>query len=151
MSDNKKVEDMKDKISNMYSDATKQEKIVRGSGGNPVETSKLLDALRSKNGLTQEEAGILLNGTVDNYKNADPEGSRTRGKIRNAWRSIDSKNEVSTAHKGSKHDQVYFIVNADNYKFWYREYIISQGLSEKLDSGSKSKNDADVVAKLVKS
>lgn len=139
------------KVVNMYADAEKQEREVRGSTGDPVAFSALTDALRSQNGLTQIQAGILLNGSEANYKNADPNGSRTRGKIRDAWRSINSSDEVSVSHKGSKHKQVYFIVSREGFKFWHQEYIIEQGLGEKLDTGILSKNDPGVIKNLVRS
>ena len=139
-----------DRVVNMYSTANEIPKTVKGMGSNVVGQKELIDKLRSANGLTQKEAGILICGSEDNYKRQDPDGSSTRGKIRKLWSSsISPDNEVSVSHTGSDENQVYFIVSKMNFKHWYKKFILDFGYKEKLDTTKRARNiDVD---KLVRS
>lgn len=140
---------MIEKTNSLYSGNSKNLKVtVKGSGSNPVEFGKLTELMRGSTGLSQTEAGRLIWGSVENYQSIDPSGSKTRGKARDAWRSINPKVEVSVAHTRSDAGQTYFIVSAENYKHWYSEY---SGFGEKFDSGKHCKNDPDVMANLKRS
>ena len=148
MSDQISKNDMEKKL-NPYADGSKSFKVsIKSATGNPVEFEKLTNLMRSKNGLTQLEAGKLLYGSEENYKSIDPNGSRTRGKIRDAWRSIDPEKEVSVAHTRSDAGQVYFIVESQNYPYWFKEY---SKFGEKLDTSKGNKNNPEVIKNLKRS
>lgn len=134
-SENKKI----DAVVNMYSEANEIPKSVKGSGTTVVNQKELIEKLRSANGLTQKEAGILICGSEDNWKNGSQ--SSTRGKIRKLWSgSINPELEVSVSHTGSDEDQVYFIVEKKNYKLWYAQFIRKFGYKEKLDNTKSCRN-----------
>ena len=137
-SETKKFEDLKNVI-NPYVDSKQIPKTVTSTSGNSVSHKELIDKLRSSNGLTQREAGKLLFGSEDNWKNGNQ--SSTRGTIRKLWSgSINPETEVSVSHTGSDEKQVYFIVTKSNFKYWYSQFIRKFGYREKLDSTDKCRN-----------
>jgi len=138
----KKVEEMKKIVSesvNIYESAKSIPKSITSTSGNSVQEKELVNLLRSTNGLTQKQAGILLFGTEENWKNGKQ--SSTRGTIRKLWSgSINPETEVSVSHTGSDEKQVYFIVERNSYKYWYEKFIRKFAYSEKLDSTDKCRN-----------
>lgn len=132
-SENKKIQS----IINPYETAKKVDKVVRGLGSNIVNQDVLIEKLKSADGLTQKEAGILIFGSEENWQeNTTP----TRNKIRKLWNNIDPDTEVAVSHKGSENKQVYFIVKRDNYKYWYAKFIRSMQLKENFNENNGNRN-----------
>lgn len=133
MTDKKEVE----KKLSRFATAEKPKVSLKTSTGG-VEYAELDKALRSINGLTQEQAGVMLYGSVDNYKTLDPSGSQTRGKIRKAWRTgIDPGKELSIAHTKSDLGQTYFIIAKSEFKEWSENFGM---FGVKIDAGKQSRN-----------
>ena len=124
---------------NPYADSKQIPKSITSTSGNTVGHKELIDKLRSADGLTQREAGVLLFGTEENWKNGKQ--SATRGAIRKLWSgSINPETEVSVGHTGSDEKLVYFIVERKSFKYWYTKFIRNFGYTEKLDSTDKCRN-----------
>ena len=122
-----------------YAESKQIPKSITSTSGNSVQEKELVKLLRSADGLTQKQAGVLLFGTEENWKNGKQ--SSTRGTIRKLWSgSINPETEVSVSHTGSDEKQVYFIVERKNFKYWYSKFIRNFGYSEKLDSTEKCRN-----------
>lgn len=135
--DQKKFESIKNAV-DPYADSKQIPKTVTSSSGNSVSHKELIDKLRSANGLTQSEAGVLLFGSVENWKSNQ---SSTRGTIRKLWSgSINPETEISVSHKGSDEKQVYFIVEKKNFKYWYTKFIRNFGYKEHLDNTNACRN-----------
>jgi hypothetical protein len=145
MSDNKK-ESIQNKIGNIYSGASKElKRSIGGSTATLPEYEDFAKLLRSKDGLSQDEAGILLHGSVENKKDNDHTGSKTRSKIRSVWRNdLNPETEVSVCHSNSDKGKVYFIVSVENYKYWYNEYS-KFGCS--FDTEKNNRNNPETVKK----
>jgi len=135
--DQKNFESLKKEI-NPYEDSKQIPKSITSTSGNSVSHKELIDKMRSANGLTQREAGVLLFGSEENWKSNQ---SSTRGTIRKLWSgNINPVTEVSVSHTGSDEKQVYFIVEKSNFKHWYQKFIRNFSYKEKFDTTNACRN-----------
>lgn len=136
MTDKKEVE----KKLSRFATAEKPKVSLKTSTGG-VQYVEFEKALRSINGLTQEQAGVMLYGSVDNYKTLDPSGSQTRGKIRKAWRAgINPEKELSIAHTKSDNGQTYFIIAKSEFREWSDNFGM---FGVKIDDSKQARNSFD--------
>jgi len=141
-----KKENLENQIGNIYAGSSSNlKRSIGGSRSILPEYEDFSKLLRSRDGLSQDEASVLLHGSVENKKEMDHTGSKTRNKIRSVWRGdLNPETEVSVCHSNSDKGKVYFIVSVENYKHWYNEFS-KFGCS--FDTEKNNRNNPETIKK----
>jgi hypothetical protein len=121
------------KTVNRFKASKPVEKAVKTYGGSDVNASELIALMRSENGCSEVEAGVLIYGSRENFDQHDSEGKQTRNRLRNLMRSNAnrSKGEIPAAHTGSVNKITYFIIK-DSEKAEFVDHWRNQGVKPKF-------------------
>lgn len=136
MSNDKKVVEAKN-VLDRFANLEKPKLTVKvGGAKSSIELSKIEDLIRSTNGATLGDAHVIMYGSEDQGKIADPDGKDGRKLLRLAWDNIDPATELSVFIKKPVYTR--FIVSKKEYPGFFEHWI--GGYKPGIDSRAKTRN-----------